>query len=220
MMCRTKMPVTILPMANWLTITGGNIGKLCGRFSYFQQIWNLNLSRNGITHVCKSTMEQIMDDNRVKWLDLSNNELSEIPGEIRKGHFQNIWLSGNRFDCNCKMLWMANWLANTTVRSGGHLVKDYKTVICSTGRFKGKPIYTLTATNTDCLPSVFPVWGIGLVSGAGVLIIGIIIVMISVARRWNEVKFWLYMHFDILNKNDDDLVKIQEFQFDALLSYR
>ena len=162
---------------------------------------------------------QIIEGKHIVWLDLSQNLLSEISPRIMNGHFEKIWLSGNRFDCNCDMLWMADWLANTTSPSGGHLVKDYKKVICRTGPYKGAPIYTLTAANMHCLPSVIPVWAIGLLSGAGVLIIAIVIAIIAIARRWNEVKFWLYLHFDILNKNDDDLVKIQDFQFDALLSY-
>ncbi len=114
---------------------------------------------------------------------------------------------------------MASWLANSTVPSGGHHIQDYNKVICHDNRYNGIPIFTLNATFMKCLPSVMPVWGKGLISGTGAIIICIVIAIIVIARRWTVVKFWMFMHFDILDKNDDDLDKLDGIKFDGLLSY-
>ncbi len=221
MTCTKKFPLEIPDMTNWLTISGGSIGRLCGNFAYFGQISNLNLSTNGITGICDSFIDSILKANTTKYVDLFGNEITHLPKATMQGNFERIWLSGNRFECNCDMLWMANWLANTMSPSGGHLISDYNKVLCHNGKNKGIPIFTLNATYMNCLPTVtlVPAWGIGLISGAGVLVIVIVISMIAIARRWNEVKFWLYMHFDVLDKNDDDLGRLDGIQFDALLSY-
>ncbi len=218
MVCNYKLPSTILNKTNWLTVSQGNIGLLCGNYSYLNQIWNLNLSCSGITTICESFIIQLTAAN-IYWLDLSGNTLSGTSPQIKHGHFKKIWLSGNKFDCNCDTLWMASWLANTTTSTGDHLVMDYKDVLCGRGKYMGTPIYTLNATYLNCLPTKLPVWGIGLITGAGVLIIAIVIAMLAIARRWNEVKFMAYLHFNILNKNDDDVDALEGIQFDALLSY-
>ncbi len=221
MTCDNMLPPETLNMTNWLTVTGGNIGELCGNFNYLSQISNLNLSSNGITDICESFMEIILNSNATKWIDLSRNKLTFLSRNIMQGHFERIWLSGNEFECNCDMLWMADWLDNSASPFGGHLIGDYDKVLCNNNKYVGMPIFKLNATYMKCLPSVtvVPAWAIGLISGAGILIIVIVIAMIAIARRWNEVKFWLFMHFDILDKNDDDLGKLDGIQFDALLSY-
>ena len=221
MTCQKMLPAKIPNMTNWLTISGGNIGHLCKNNSYFDQISTLNLSTNGITSICESFLESVMKPNVTKLLDLSGNKITSLPKIILQGHFETIWLSGNEFECICDMLWMAKWLDESILPSGGHLVHDYNKVICNNNRYKGIPIFKMNATYMNCLPLLreMPAWGIGLISGAGVLIIVFVIAMIAIARRWNAVKFWMYMHFDILDKNDDDLGRLDGIQFDALLSY-
>ncbi len=217
MVC-TQVPSTISGMANWLTITQGNLGHFCGNYPYLHQVWSLNLSNNGISEICEDIVEGIVEGNTIRWLDLSKNKIAAISQQIRNRNFEKVWLSGNEFVCNCDMLWMAEWLANTT-SSSGHVIQDYREVLCHSGKYDGIPIYTLTAEKMDCLPTRLPVWGIGLIAGAGVLVISIVITVVLIARRWNDVKFLLYYHFNILNKNDDDLADVRDLQFDALLSY-
>ncbi len=217
MKCSKEFPTKIPRLANWLSITGGINGSLCDNFDYFKQILSLNLTGNGITSICDPLLKSLVKVNSTKMIDLSGNKLSYVPRSIMHGHLERIWISGNQFECNCDMLWMVNWLANTTSPSGGHLVKDYNKVLCRNNKHKGIPIINLNATYLNCLP--MPVWGIGLISGAGALIIAIVIAIVAIARRWNAIKFWLYMHCDILDKNDDDLDKLDGIYFDALLSY-
>ncbi len=191
-------------MTTWLKISYGKIGMLCGKFVYFTQIWNLNLSTNGITEVCRPFIEHIVYTRSILWLDLSGNKLLALPQDISQGNFEKIWLHGNQFACNCDMLWMSSWLANSTTPSGDSVIQDYKQILCSHGKYKGMPIYSLNAELLGCLPTKLPSWGIGLIAGACTLIIFVVITVAVVTKRWNDVKFLLYLHFDILDKNDDD----------------
>ena len=52
----------------------------------------------------------------------------------------------------------------------------------------------------------------------GALIVGIIIVVIAISRRWNEVKWFLYLHFNILDKQDNE--DLTDKKYDAFVSYR
>ncbi len=143
-------------MTDWLTIVNGNIGSLCGNFPYVNQIWMINISSNSITEICNHLLEQIIEGTTTTWLDLSRNKILKLSPKIKQGRFEKIWLSGNEFVCNCDMLWMASWLANTTTLSGDHVIQDYKHVLCYTGKHTGTPIYTLDAALMDCLPTRLP----------------------------------------------------------------
>ncbi len=214
------MPDRVPPLTNWLTITDGQIGVLCGSTPFLKQIWNLNLSRNDITGLCEPLTMHILSARTLRWIDLSGNLLTKLSKQWQhQYHVEKIWLLGNRFHCHCKMLWMANWLANSTTPTGDHIVQDYKHVLCHSGSKNGSPIYTLTAKSMNCLPYKVPAWGIALISGAGLLAITLIIVTAVIAKRWNEVKFFVFIHFNILNKNDEDIENLEGIKFDGLLSY-
>ncbi len=84
---------------------------------------------------------------------------------------------------------------------------------------KVKAIVELNRVDMGCYPDRLPSWEITLLVVTGILFIAIGVSMFLVFRRWKEVKFWLYKHFDILDKSDigEDLEGIK---FDGLLSYR
>ncbi len=62
----------------------------------------------------------------------------------------------------------------------------------------------------------FPIW-IGIVTG--IVIFVIIITLILTNRKWEAIKFLLFMKFDILT-NDDEPENVDELQFDAFITYR
>ncbi len=90
---------------------------------------------------------------------------------------------------------------------------------CEEGQMIGTEISHLDEVKMGCYPSKIPEWGIALMASFGVLLIVVGFVVIMVVKRWQEVKFWLYKNFDIIDKRDigEDL---DGKQFDALLSYR
>ncbi len=63
---------------------------------------------------------------------------------------------------------------------------------------------------------VFPIW-IGIVTGF--VIFAVIITLIVINRKWEVIKFLLYMKFDILT-NDDQPENMDELEFDAFIAYR
>ena len=83
----------------------------------------------------------------------------------------------------------------------------------------GKQIYQLTLEELGCYPHKLSTGEKVSIGIFGTLIIGITIAIIAVSRRWNEVKFLLYLHFDILDKNDRD-EDLTDKLYDVFLSYR
>ena len=62
----------------------------------------------------------------------------------------------------------------------------------------------------------FPVWAIVTISlGA----IAIIVMIIVITKMWERIKFFMFMHFNIL-PNDDGPENLDEIEFDAFVTYR
>ena len=62
----------------------------------------------------------------------------------------------------------------------------------------------------------FPIWAISTIVASAVLIVVIIVVL---NRKWEAIKFFMFMHFDILPK-DDVQENLDEMEFDAFITYR
>ncbi len=62
----------------------------------------------------------------------------------------------------------------------------------------------------------FPVW-IGIVTGTVILFLLISVVLVN--RKWEAVKFLLFMRFNYL-VNDDQPEDVDELEFDAFVIYR
>ncbi len=161
-----------------------------------------------------------MESPGLTQIDLSNNMLGSITRNIKKV-INKIKLGNNPMDCNSDILpWMPDWLENTTLPSGEQVVTDYRSVMCkNTFQGKAKKVYILKEEDLGCNPFRMPAWVIALLTLSAVVVFGIGVAMFAVFRRWNEVKFWLYLHFDILDKRDKH-ENLEGKITDALLSYR
>ena len=62
----------------------------------------------------------------------------------------------------------------------------------------------------------FPIWAISTIVASAVLIVVIIVVL---NRKLEAIKFFMFMHFDIL-PNDDVQENLDEMEFDAFITYR
>ena len=116
------------------------------------------------------------------------------------------------------MTWMIHWLSKRTP-NGERIVKDYQDVVCHNSVMAGKQIYKLTSEEIGCYPHKLSTVEKVTIGIFGTLIIGITIAIIAVSRRWNEVKFFLYLHFDFLNKNDGN-EDLTNKLYDVFVSYR
>ena len=117
------------------------------------------------------------------------------------------------------MIWMIDWFneRNTTSQ---RIVEDYDQIVCANGMKKGKKIYQLKPKDMGCYTSHELGTGEKLTIGIfGTLIVLIVIFIIAIGRRWNEVKWLLYLHFNILDKSDRN-ENLDGKKYDAFISYR
>ena len=178
----------------------------------------MDLSRNKINKICKETVSY-MKTGSITELNLANNSITSLPSELANiSSLQSVTLSGNKFICDCKMTWMIQWLSRQR-GNGERIVKDYQDVVCHSGMLIGKQIYKLTSNEMGCYPHKLSLGEKITIGIFGTLIIGITIAIIAISRRWNEVKFFLYLHFDILDKNDGDEDLTKKYH-DVFVSYR
>ena len=114
-------------------MSGNNLTSINKKPDYLENITLLDLSSNKIKEIDETVMEIIM--KHVNHLDISRNYLKILPQTITivNGTSQ-LWISNNPYECNCDMLWMKDWLLDTTS------VQDKENVTCSTGQNEGKAI--------------------------------------------------------------------------------
>ncbi len=72
----------------------------------------------------------------------------------------------------------------------------------------------LNRKSMGCLD--FPVW-IGI--SIGCVVVVVVVVGIVINRKWEAIKFLMFMKFDLL-VNDDPPEKLSEMEFDAFVAYR
>ena len=63
---------------------------------------------------------------------------------------------------------------------------------------------------------IFPLWAIVTIS---VTAVAVILSLIVINRKWEKIKFYAFVHFNILTK-DDGPEKLDEIDFDAYVTYR
>ena len=106
---------------------------------------------------------------------------------------------------------------NKFLPDGTRIVRDYEKVKCLK---TNKLIYKLTAVEMSCFPKELTSWQIAILGIGGGIIILVVLAIIVVAKRWNEVKWFLFYHFDIRDKRDDDVNILVGKKWDAMISYR
>ncbi len=196
-------PETVPAHTEWIDFSHNKLTELNAKQDYFQNCSHLNMSRNNVKQLTESAVENLAN-SKLRFLDLSHNNLVEVPKSIKKLEAQ-IWLSGNPIICKCSMLWMVEWF-----NSGQ--VKDSKFVTCHKS---GKLIKFLDSTSLGC----FPMWQRIVVGITAALTVVVPLAIVAINRRWNELKWLAYYHFDILDKNDGQ-ERLENKKRDAILSYR
>ena len=137
----------------WLVAKFNNI-------SYLQWSENLDsiqyfdLQNSGVRHITDDFFSKIKSINKTKFLNLVNNDLKAFPTSLGGTNFSQVYLAGNPIDCNCQMLWFANWLNTTDPHSENRIVKDYDQVVCVGGKWNGTQVYKLSAEQMGCQPKI------------------------------------------------------------------
>ena len=117
-------------------------------------IQHFDLQNSGVLHIADNFFSKIKSTNKTKFLNLANNDLKVFPKTLNGTSFSQVYLSGNHIDCNCDMLWFANWLNTTDPHSQNRIVKDYKQVLCAGGKWNGTQVYELSAEQMGCQPKI------------------------------------------------------------------
>ena len=126
-----SLPKTVLQDTDWLFLSGNNLGSLNEAPDYLKNISLLDISSSKIEEIDETVMEVIM--HNVKSLDIRSNKLKTLPKSITKRNETNkLWISDNPYECNCDMIWMKDWLMDTTS------VLDKENVTCSGSKVKGE----------------------------------------------------------------------------------
>ena len=185
---------------------------------YLKTISVLDLSKNLVEQICEDTMI-FLQNGKLTNINLAHNKLTTLSNTISKiTSLQSIKLSRNHFKCSCEMTWMIQWLPQQTPK-GERIVKDYKDVVCHSGMLTGKQIVQITPEKMGCYPQKLNTGEKVTIGVLGTLIVGIVIAIIAISRRWNEVKWLLYLHFNILDKSDRN-EDLNGKNYDAFISYR
>ena len=201
---------TVPNITDYLDFSMNNMTYLCGTQTYLERIISLKVNNGKINSICDE-MLNILAKGKIQVLDLSNNYLRRLPPGIQiLKNLTDIELSGNPFVCDCKMIWMKNWL-NKFNRS----MESLSYVKCN----GSTPIIKLDAVQMGCYPRDLTLWQKILIGLSTSLTMMIVIAIVTISKRWKEVKWFMYLHFDILDKNDGNEY-LDNKESDALLSYR
>ena len=211
-------PSNLTEITDVLDISKGRIPVFCGRQVYLRTVLFLDLSNNLINKVCEDTVIYIKTGSMLE-LNLANNRIITLPSKLSNiSSLQSVKLSGNNYICDCKMTWMIQWLLKRNLNNNS-LIEDRKNVVCRSGMLLDQEIFQMTPEKMGCYPHKLSVGEKVTIGIFGALIVGIVVAIIAISRRWNEVKWLLYLHFNILDKSDNS-EDLNDKKYDAFLSYR
>ena len=113
-------------------------------------IQHFDLYNSSIRYITDDFISKIKTMNRTKFLNLARNNLKTFPKTFSVTNLTQVYLAGNSIDCNCEMLWFANWLNATEPHSENRIVKDYKQVVYTGGKWNGTQVYKLSSKQMGC----------------------------------------------------------------------
>ena len=161
---------------------------------------------------CPEFTDSLAKYKNLKQLDFSNNNLTYLPPNIQDAkQLTKVWINGNRFICDCSMLWMARWIANFTLPSGENVIQGYKEIMCLENDKDKRQIYQLNPVEMGCFPERMPSWEIALLTVTGIVVISIAVLIIILFKKREGIKFRL-----LRDKGES----LEGKKFDALIAYR
>ncbi len=204
-----------------LHVTGYRVTSLCGNYTYLINVVSLDLVSSGISKVCSDFLtSKELTSHKGLVVDILNNNITSLPKEITQLKKIQWKLSGNPFQCDCDMIWMAEWFVNTTMPSGEHTVLDYRNVTCKSGDFFGQPIYTLRADKMDCIPHILAreaIIGIACTVTLGLIALCTAAIII---RQWDVCRWCIYKNMNKYIGQGETNEDLENTVFDAFIVYR
>ncbi len=214
--------VPLPDLTEWVEVSGNHIKTIEKQEPALENVTRISLRDSHMTIISAKFLQTFLHTKQLQTLILSANNITILPEIIRKLDFlSEIQIGRNPFTCNCKMKWMTEWINGLTTTYGERVVKDYEEVTCWSREKKGKPIYLLNEqdyTDMGCIKGTLTILQEILLGAFAAILIFIVVAIIIIGRRWEEVRWLLYLHLDILDKSDRD-EDLTNMEYDALLSY-
>ena len=143
----------ILNGTMWLVAKYNDISHLkC--LESLDHIQHFDLQNSSVFQISDDFFSEIKTMKKPVFLNLANNDLKSFPKSLNGTSFSQAYLAGNPIDCNCEMLWFADWLNTTNPRTKGRIVADYEQVVCVGGTWDGTQVYKLNAGQMGCYPKI------------------------------------------------------------------
>ena len=149
----TELPDSLPKHTDWLLLSGNNISSLKTEKEEtndtFYHLSQLDLHGNNLANTSAEMVDGFMQTNSLLYLDLSNNELSSLPDNIKNlTSLKTLKISGNNFKCSCKSFWMKDWLLNET-----KVVEGFENIKCQMKSGKWIGIVHMDKVDMGCVPS-------------------------------------------------------------------
>ena len=119
-----------------------------------EDIQHLDLQNSSVLNIVDEFFSKITAIKKTSFLNLANNDLKVFPKTLNGTNISQVYLAGNPIDCNCDMLWFAEFLNTTDPQSGSRVVIDYEKVLCADGKWNGTQVYKLNAAQMGCYPKI------------------------------------------------------------------
>ena len=191
--------------------SNNHITELCDSPPYLQNVSFLSLRSNHIHRICDSVLAALEFGN-LQILDLSNNSMENLPKKITNlTSLKRLWLGGNPFICDChRTMWMHKWILTFMTSDQNHVIQDIYDIFCANSPER------LVVISMMC-PNA---WLMVILSKVAISLCALVVAVAIVVlyRKRNEVRWRLYLHFDISFKWDKD-INIAEMNYDCYLSY-
>lgn len=135
-----------------LTLSSNNFGESinAGTFKGCSQVEALNLANSSIKVIPPGTFNPMI--NTLRFLDLSNNQIKHLPGELfRIGQSAQIFLANIPWVCDCSSLELQMWYKNSS-----DLIVDAPLYCDMPPLEHGKEVLDVDLSNCDDYTSVAP----------------------------------------------------------------
>ena len=123
----TQIPKSLPIDTDWLILSGNNISSLqIVDLQFLHDLSRLDLHNNNIKYISEDFVEYLNINSNLVNLDISNNELKSIPTNFENVTIlKKLRISGNKFECKCKNMWMRNWIKDNI-----DIIQDYNVINC------------------------------------------------------------------------------------------
>ncbi len=191
----SALPATVPKFTDWIIMRNLKMSNFCTNYPYLEEtISYLTIESSSVAHICDNVLKSLWHSKTMKEISFRKNKLTvlSLKWKTQSSDVERLWLGGNPIACDCDMLWMMNWLQNSTGATGHRLVRDYEDVICASGPQAGTPVYKLNRVKMGCYPKHIPIWIIVTASSVGGVVLFAVIGIIFVHRHRRLVRWLIY----------------------------